>query len=123
MEWLESERTRLQDLAASALYRIAKHYKAAASYDESLSMARRLLDLNPLREKAHRLIMRIHAKSGDRAQALLQYQRCADLLHRELGVEPDFITIRTYEEIKASGEAAEEEGEDDLHALQPGAGG
>ena len=119
MEWLESERTRLQDLAASALYRIAKHYKAAASYDESLAMARRLLDLNPLREKAHRLIMRIHAKSGDRAQALLQYQRCADLLHRELGVEPDFITIRTYEEIKASGEAAEEEGEDDLHALHP----
>ena len=122
MEWLESERTRLQDLAASALYRIAKHYKAAASYDESLAMARRLLDLNPLREKAHRLIMRIHAKSGDRAQALLQYQRCADLLHRELGVEPDFITIRTYEEIKASGEAAEEEGEDDLHALHASAG-
>jgi DNA-binding SARP family transcriptional activator/TolB-like protein len=122
MEWLESERTRLQDLAASALYRIAKHYKAAASYDESLTMARRLLDLNPLREKAHRLIMRIHAKSGDRAQALLQYQRCADLLHRELGVEPDFITIRTYEEIKASGEAAEEEGEDDLHALQSATG-
>ena len=122
MEWLESERTRLQDLAASALYRIAKHYKAAASYDDALTMARRLLDLNPLREKAHRLIMRIHAKSGDRAQALLQYQRCADLLHRELGVEPDFITIRTYEEIKASGEAAEEEGEDDLHALHSGAG-
>lgn len=122
MEWLESERTRLQDLAASALYRIAKHYKASAAYDDALAMARRLLDLNPLREKAHRLIMRIHAKSGDRAQALLQYQRCADLLHRELGVEPDFITIRTYEEIKASGEAAEEEGEDDLHALHSGAG-
>lgn len=122
MEWLESERTRLQDLAGSALYRIAKHYKAAAAYDDSLAMARRLLDLNPLREKAHRLIMRIHAKSGDRAQALLQYQRCADLLHRELGVEPDFITIRTYEEIKASGEAAEEEGEDDLGALHAGAG-
>ncbi len=121
MEWLESERTRLQDLAAAALYRIAKYYKAAASYDESLSMARRLLDLNPLREKAHRLIMRIHAKSGDRAQALLQYQRCADLLHRELGVEPDFITIRTYEEIKASGEAAEEEGEDDLGSPRSGA--
>jgi DNA-binding SARP family transcriptional activator/TolB-like protein/Tfp pilus assembly protein PilF len=123
MEWLEGERTRLQDLAGAALYRIAKHHKAAGSYDEALAMARRLLDLNPLREKAHRLIMRIQAKSGDRAQALLQYQRCAEVLHRELGVEPDFITIRTYEEIKASGEAAEEDGEDDLAVAAAPSGG
>lgn len=114
MEWLESERTRLQDVAATVLYRLAKYCKAAGRYDDALTTARRLLELNPLREKAHRLLMRIYAKSGDRSQALLQYQRCAELLHRELGVEPDFITIRTYEEIKASGEAAEEEGEDDL---------
>jgi TolB-like protein/two-component SAPR family response regulator len=112
-EWLEAERTRLQDLASAVLYRLGKHYKAAGRYEEALAIARRLLDLNPLREKSHRLIMRIHAKSGDRSQALLQYQRCAELLHRELGVEPDFITIRTYEEIKASGVTSEEDGEED----------
>jgi TolB-like protein/Flp pilus assembly protein TadD len=112
-EWLEAERTRLQDVAAAVLYRLGKHYKATGRYDEALAIARRLLDLNPLREKSHRLIMRINAKSGDRSQALLQYQRCAELLHKELGVEPDFITIRTYEEIKASGSTSEEEGEEE----------
>ncbi|MEX2200560.1 MAG: BTAD domain-containing putative transcriptional regulator [Dongiaceae bacterium] len=112
-EWLEAERTRLQDLASAVLYRLGKHYKATGRYEEAMAIARRLLDLNPLREKSHRLIMRIHAKSGDRSQALLQYQRCAELLHKELGVEPDFITIRTYEEIKASGSPSEEEGEEE----------
>jgi DNA-binding SARP family transcriptional activator/Tfp pilus assembly protein PilF len=113
MEWLDAERTRLQELAGAVHYRLAKHYKATGQYEDALAIARRLLELNPLREKAHRLIMRILAKSNDRAQALLQYQRCAELLHRELGVEPDFITIRTYEEIKASGEATEEDGEEE----------
>ncbi|MEX1109006.1 MAG: BTAD domain-containing putative transcriptional regulator [Dongiaceae bacterium] len=119
-EWLEAERTRFQDVAASVLYRLGKHYKATGRYEDALAIARRLLDINPLREKSHRLIMRIQAKSGDRSQALLQYQRCAELLHKELGVEPDFITIRTYEEIKASGVTSEEEGEEE-DTLVPGA--
>ncbi|MEX0810057.1 MAG: BTAD domain-containing putative transcriptional regulator [Dongiaceae bacterium] len=119
-EWLEAERTRLQDVAAAVLYRLGKHYKATGRYEEALAIARRLLDINPLREKSHRLIMRIQAKSGDRSQALMQYQRCAELLHKELGVEPDFITIRTYEEIKASGVTSEEEGEEE-DTLVPGA--
>lgn len=110
-EWISSERQRLKDILWRTLYRIAKHQKRTRQFSGALDTTRRLLELNPLREKTHRLIMRIHAQSGDRAAALAQYHRCVDLLRKELQLEPDLMTLRLYEELKATG--AEESDEDD----------
>ena len=109
-EWLASERQRLKDLLWRTLYRIAKHQKRNRAFSDALDTTRRLLELNPLREKSHRLIMRIHAQSGDRAAALAQYHHCVELLRRELQLEPDLMTLRLYEELKAT---VPEDDEDD----------
>lgn len=100
-EWMAVEQARLGEIAWSVLYRLARQYKLERRHDDALSAARRLLDLDPLREKSHRLAMRILMAKGERALALRQFQQLTALLRQELGVEPDIETLRAYEEIKA----------------------
>ncbi len=108
-EWLTNQRQHFRDLHWRGLYRLAKCQKRRRDWTASLDSCRRLLDINPLREKTHRLIMRIHAQGGDRAAALQQYYKCEELLRKELNLEPDMTTIRTYEDIKASVPDADED--------------
>jgi DNA-binding SARP family transcriptional activator/TolB-like protein len=108
--WLSSERQRLKDVLWRTLYRIAKHQKQRKAYSAALDTTRRLLELNPLREKCHRLIMRIHAQSGDRAAALNQYRNCEEMLRRELDLVPDKTTLDLFRELR---ETAPELDDDD----------
>ncbi|WP_170979257.1 AAA family ATPase [Roseomonas sp. HF4] len=87
-EWLSVERTRLHDLAVGALLRLAR----AARLREDPTSARFALEravlLEPLSEEAHRDLIRLHLDEGRPAEAARQYAACADMLHRELQVEP-----------------------------------
>lgn len=87
--WLRDERTRYRDLMCEALARLTARQEAADAYDGVLVSARRLLTLDPLREDAHRAIMRAHANSGKQGAALQQYQDCIDALQEELNVRPE----------------------------------
>jgi TolB-like protein/Tfp pilus assembly protein PilF len=95
-EWLRVERTRLHDLAIDVFDRLA----ASQSGDAAIETAQRLLHLDPAREETHRLLMRLYAAAGQRAQALRQYQRCRETLRRELQAEPDVETERVYRQIQ-----------------------
>lgn len=101
-EWLLSTRSELHALACNALE------AAASESDDSetaLSCARRLVALDPLREEAHRRLMKLLYQSGDRAGALRQYQSCADILKRELDVDPDAATRALFEELRRGADA------------------
>jgi DNA-binding SARP family transcriptional activator len=50
--------------------------------------ARELLDVAPLRETGHLLLMQVLAASGNVAEALAAYERLRVLLREELGVDP-----------------------------------
>ena len=63
-------------------------------------MARRAAAFDPLRETAHRTLMRLFDASGQSGLALRQYESCRDLLQRELAVRPDAETESLYQEIK-----------------------
>jgi TolB-like protein/Flp pilus assembly protein TadD len=94
-EWLRFERTRLHHLAVGTLDRHAN----AERGDKAIQVAQRLLQLDPLREASHRLLMRLYAGAGQRAEALRQYQQCRDLLHHELKASPQAETERLHREI------------------------
>ena len=89
-EWLEVERRRLHALAVAALTRLLD----SARGPELVATARHLLKLDPLQEAAHRALMRCYGEQGQIGLALDQYQACAEVLKRELGVEPDRETQR-----------------------------
>lgn len=54
--------------------------------------AQRLLALDPLNERAHRVVMRAQIRQGRRAAAVQHLRGLEDRLRRELGVEPDAAT-------------------------------
>ena len=51
-------------------------------------VARRLVDLDPVNEAAHRQLIVAYARAGQRGHALRQYLACRRALVAELGVEP-----------------------------------
>jgi len=89
-EWLVAERTRLRELVITAILRGLTNLAG----EEAVALAQRALALDPLREAAHRALMRALAGNGQVDLALRQYQACRGVLKRELGVEPDVETTR-----------------------------
>jgi DNA-binding SARP family transcriptional activator/pimeloyl-ACP methyl ester carboxylesterase len=100
-DWLAAERQRLRELALDALEKLLALDLDAGSPERAVETGLRLLALDPLRESAHRTLMELYARQGRRTAALRQYQRCAEALRRELGVEPEAATTRRFQEIQS----------------------
>ena len=107
-DWLAGERERLHALACSALEKLAAHQQRGGEPENAIATAKRLLSLDATREEGHRLLMRLYATAGRRADALRQYQSCADAMRHELDAEPSAETIRLHEEIRDGGTRPEE---------------
>jgi DNA-binding SARP family transcriptional activator len=103
-EWQLSAAQELRRDLASVLERLTDEL-AQGDIDAAIAYARRWVELDPLHEPAHRALIALHTRKGDRAQAVRQYRECVALLERELGVGPEAETTRLYE--AAHGEQAE----------------
>jgi TolB-like protein/Flp pilus assembly protein TadD len=102
-EWLSFERERLRGLAVRVLGRLLAHQASDGRAQEAIGMAQRLLELDPLREEAHRALMRLYAEAGERGLAVRQFEGCRALLGAELGVEPEAETQALFEGIRKGG--------------------
>jgi DNA-binding SARP family transcriptional activator len=99
-EWLLLQRERFQRLALDTLGQLARDYALRGSYEKALEHAWRQVDLDPLRETAHRQVMRLMAYTGHTSEALAQFETYRVLLSKELGTEPLAETSRLAEEIR-----------------------
>jgi len=100
-EWLTVERSRINDMAYPVFERLVVHHLRNGDQHHSLEIGRQLVALDPLRETSHRLLMRTLAQGGQRAAAIKQYNSCAEVLKRELDVDPDPKTVELLAEIKS----------------------
>jgi DNA-binding SARP family transcriptional activator len=100
-EWQLVQRERLHVQILETLARLAGFYEGNGELKRAEHYARRLLELDALREDVHRQLMRLLNGQGQRAEALAQYQACRQVLREELGVEPDPETLLLYQGIKA----------------------
>jgi DNA-binding SARP family transcriptional activator len=91
----EAERVRLRGLFASAGETLAAR-GLDANPREAEQVARRVIEIDPYREEAHRLLLRSLVQQGDLADAAVHYKRLTMLLRDELGVEPSAETKRLY---------------------------
>ncbi len=98
--WWLAERGRLRDMMVGALGALADRHAREGHLDEAIALTRRLLDLEPWREAAHRRLMTWLALSGQRSSALAQYEICRRTLEDELAVEPAEETVALYERIR-----------------------
>ncbi|HKW91221.1 MAG TPA: alpha/beta fold hydrolase [Methylomirabilota bacterium] len=100
-DWLAAERQRLRELALTALEKLLALDLTAGALEQTVVTGLRLLVLDPLRESAHRTLMDAYVRQGRRTAAVRQYQRCAEVLQRELGVAPEAATTRRFREIQS----------------------
>ncbi len=102
-EWLLLKREQIDRQMMVALRLLAHHEEEIGNREEARGHVRRLLELEPWDEGAHRHLMRLLALDGRRNAALSQYGVCRDILVDELGVEPSSATTLLYERIRDGG--------------------
>lgn len=105
-EWVVTWRENLHMRVILALQTLSRQFAYKGKYAQAQQYARRQVELEPYREEAHRQLMTILARSGQRSAALAQYQTCCRILAEELGIEPDRETQALYRRILSAGEAS-----------------
>lgn len=97
--WIESQRTVLRAMQLRGLQCLVTVRTNNGEPLLAIQHAAEMVELEPFRETAYQLLMRMHAAAGDRAEALRVYARCRELLREELGVSPSPQTEAVYLEI------------------------
>jgi DNA-binding SARP family transcriptional activator len=87
-DWVLRERDRLQQLRVHALESVAARLGAAGRPGEALQAGYLAIRADPLRESAHRTVVRVHLAEGNVTEALRAFELFRELLDDELGVPP-----------------------------------
>jgi DNA-binding SARP family transcriptional activator len=87
-DWIVLERERCRQLCLRSLDALCDRLTEAGRYTEALDAGLASIAGEPLRESAHRAVVRLHLAEGNVCEARRQYRLCADLLRDALGVAP-----------------------------------
>jgi DNA-binding SARP family transcriptional activator len=101
-DWVLRERERYRRNYLNARRRLLQWAMLRGQYDEGIGHAQAILERSALREDVHRDLMRLYLLQGQRAQAMRQYERCRELLRRELAIQPVRETLELGREINAA---------------------
>jgi len=99
-EWVTLLHEQLHYSALEALAQLAAYHERCGADDLARQCAWRQLALDLWDAAAHRCVMRVLVRKGQRKAALAQYERCRQVLADELGVEPSAETAALYEQIR-----------------------
>ncbi|WP_457097789.1 alpha/beta fold hydrolase [Lysobacter sp. P5_B9] len=99
--WLERQRESLRQARAQALAQLVTRLEGARQHERALHHALDLVAIDSLNEAAQRQLIRLYAAVGQPHAALQQFERCRQLLHDELGVEPEAATRWVADEVRA----------------------
>jgi len=103
-DWLQTKRASFHALACEALTRVAQAAEARGDTPVAVEAAKRWLALDPCSEAGHRMLMSLYVASGDRAEAVRQFQQCEERLRSELDVTPSEETLALLRFIKSGKE-------------------
>jgi len=95
-EWFFDAQRHLHQEQCGLLERLGTILLDHGDLTESVVMGEELLIQDPCRETGHQLLMRAYAALQQPQLVVKQYQRCADLLRRELSVDPAPATVALY---------------------------
>jgi pimeloyl-ACP methyl ester carboxylesterase/DNA-binding SARP family transcriptional activator len=87
-DWAQSLRALYEERVLRLLLDTAEDCLTAGEPEAAAEHAARVLEVEPTRERAHRLLVTALYAAGDQDRALTAYQRCREILDEELGVRP-----------------------------------
>jgi DNA-binding SARP family transcriptional activator/tetratricopeptide (TPR) repeat protein len=100
-EWQASVSEELRQSLARGLQRLVAACIADGELDRAAGHARRWLQLDPLHEPAHQVIIKLHGWAGQRSAAMRQYRTLVRVLDRDLAVRPLPETTQLYDDVRA----------------------
>jgi DNA-binding SARP family transcriptional activator/predicted ATPase len=104
--WLLQQQEELLVLLVRGLQAVVAHHARCGPPEAGIAAARRLLALEPWREEAHRQLMVLLARTGQRGAALKQYEICRRVLAAELATAPEAATDALAARLRAGPRAA-----------------
>lgn len=87
-EWILGERERHRQLSLHALESLCEHLTATGRYGAAVLAGLTAVDREPLRESAHRALIKVHLAEGNAGEAIRRYQQYEAIAARDLGVQP-----------------------------------
>lgn len=99
-DWSSEEREKTQILVLGALVNLAELLVESKPM-ESVRLTQQAMAIDATWEDAYRIQMRAYITKGNRPQALRTYQKCADILEEEFGIDPLPATKSLLEQIEA----------------------
>jgi two-component SAPR family response regulator len=87
-DWCTFQRDKLRLAYLDAHQQLALIAWRREQFDESATHWQNILAVDNCLEEAHYGLMRCYVRQGKRGLALRHYQRCVEVLQRELGVKP-----------------------------------
>jgi DNA-binding SARP family transcriptional activator len=87
-DWVLLERERFRQLHLYALETLCALFTEAGRFSHATQAGLAAVSCEPLRESAHRALMRAYIADGNSAEALRQYRLYRGLMRAELGLEP-----------------------------------
>ena len=93
-EWALPRREALRQVYLNLLVDLSRLCENRQEYPQGIAALQQVLSVDKAREEAHVGLMRLHALSGQRQQALRQYQVLRDALQAELDAEPSEPTTQ-----------------------------
>jgi predicted ATPase/DNA-binding SARP family transcriptional activator len=100
-DWIAAENQRLTDAYLQAVRRLIRYLVRTKEMARALDYARRAVLADPLREEAHRDLMRLYVAAGLASAALQQYRELERVLREELGATPSATTRQLIREIQS----------------------
>lgn len=87
-DWVLIEHERFRQLRLRALDALCDRLTRAGRLREALDAGLSSVAGEPLRESAHRALVRVHLADGNAGEAIRQYRFCRRLLRERLGIDP-----------------------------------
>jgi predicted ATPase/DNA-binding SARP family transcriptional activator/DNA-binding CsgD family transcriptional regulator len=100
-EWAEEPRTELRQIYLALLVEMAASCEERGDFGSAIDTLRQAVSEEPAHEEAHAHLMRLYAGSGQRYQALRQYEQLREALRQRFGAEPGEASRSLHEEIVA----------------------
>ncbi len=97
--WAINSRECLKQNYLNILLQVSEIYLDLSNYDLALEYCQRALDEDNLLEEAYRQAFKIFAATGNRAGLVRQYQRCVEVLDKEINAPPSPQTQALYESL------------------------
>ena len=99
-EWALLKREWFRQEALHAFGQLTRRFLWLGEFNAGQALARRQIEMDPLREEAHQHLIIALARNGRVSEALRHYHSLRRLLREELDVDPATTTINLFEQVR-----------------------